>query len=99
MTLDKFKPFGTYMGVAMSESSPIQTDETIIVRHTATWVVEVPRKETLTGSWDVFDVRDAVALCDGCKWTWNVVDPDDISFDDSSSLKVWKEYRDGTKTR
>lgn len=72
------------------------------VKLTETRVVEVgqPTDPTL-GSWSAVDVAAAAALSDAQSSQWEDLGDDEsaLSSADAYSLRVWREYRDGKKTR
>lgn len=70
-----------------------------LIRHTISWVVEVPAKDDRLSPWRAEDVQAACDLSDGGSWEWTILDPDNLSSADAMSLRVWKEYRDGKRTK
>jgi hypothetical protein len=80
----------------MTESGRFQTGKKVVIKYTASWVVEVPQTfgKGLLSDWDVFDVRDATSLCEESCGSWEKLDPEKMSHADHVALNVWRQHRD-----
>lgn len=70
-----------------------ETPDTVVIRYTKSWVVEVPKRHRTFTEWDAVDVQEAAKVCSATSASYQPLDPTTLGVDDATALQLWKKYR------